>query len=154
MATDPEQAKRFLREARTVAVLGASTRPSRPAHYVPAYLVEQGYRVLPVNPMHEGEPLFGQTIKRTLAELPGPVDIVDVFRRSEHLPDHVDDILAMQPWPKVVWLQSGIENDTVARLLEEKGIRVVQDRCTYADHRRFGLPRAGSADDSSSGSAS
>lgn len=146
MATDPTLAKQFLLEARTIAVLGASNRPSRPAHYVPAYLVEQGYRVLPVNPQHEGEALFGETVKRTLAELPGPVDIVDVFRRSEHIPAHVDDILAMQPWPKVVWFQSGIINDEVARQLEAKGIRVVQDRCTYADHRRFGLPPAGSVD--------
>lgn len=148
MATDPELAKQFLLESRTIAVLGASDRPSRPAHYVPAYLVEKGYRVLPVNPRHEGETLFGEPVRKTLAELKEPVDIVNVFRRSEVIPSHVDDILAMQPWPKVVWLQLGIENDEVARLLEEKGIRVVQDRCTYADHRRFGLPPAGSVTES------
>ncbi len=141
MATDADQAKRLLSEARTIAVLGASTRTYRPAHYVPAYLAEQGYRVLPVNPQHEGDELFGERVKRLLADVPGPVDIVDVFRRSEHLPAHIDDILAMQPWPKVVWFQSGIVNDEVARALEDKGIHVVQDRCTYADHRRFGLPR-------------
>lgn len=150
MATDPDLAKQFLREARTIAVLGASDRPARPAHYVPAYLVENGYRVLPVNPRHAGQTIFGQTVTSTLAELSEPIDIVDVFRRSEDIPGHVEDILAMRPLPKVVWFQLGIENHEVARLLEEKGIRVVQDRCALADHRAFGLPPVSSAADNAS----
>lgn len=140
MATDAERAREILASARTIAVLGASANTYKPAYYVPDYLSGQGYRVLSVNPLHAGDVLFEQPVRASLRELAEPVDVVDVFRRSEHLPAHVEDILGMQPRPKVVWFQSGIVNDVVAKVLEEEGIEVVQDRCTYADHRRFGLP--------------
>ncbi|MEO7329092.1 MAG: CoA-binding protein [Minicystis sp.] len=126
-----------LKSARTIAVLGAHHAPSRPAFYVPEYLHEQGYRVLPVNPTLVSKTLFGEPVRATLAELGEAVDIVDVFRLAELLPGHLTDILAMNPRPKVVWLQLGIRNDAFARSLVEEGIDVVQDRCTLADHRRF-----------------
>jgi hypothetical protein len=128
-----------LEAARTIAVLGAHPSPSRPASYVPAYLHGQGYRILPVNPRFVGETLWGEPVRARLDELSEAVDVVDVFRRSEDVPAHVDEILAMSPRPKVVWLQSGIENDEAAARLIAAGIDVVQDACTYADHRRFGL---------------
>ena len=131
--------RRVLSEARTVAVLGAHLDPGKPAHYVPDYLSAQGYRVLPVNPVFAGRTLWGQTVRGTLAELGEPVDVVDVFRRAELLPPHLPDILAMSPRPGLVWMQLGIRNDAVARQLTAAGIEVVQDRCTLADHRRFGL---------------
>lgn len=137
--TAEDDVRRVLAEARTVAVLGAHVEPHKPAHYVPEYLHAQGYRILPVNPVFAGRELWGEPVRRTLAELREPVDVVDVFRLSERVPMHVGDILAMTPRPKVVWLQLGIRNDGAARDLLEAGVAVVQDRCTLADHRRFGL---------------
>lgn len=137
--TATEDIRRILAEARTVAVLGAHVEPAKPAHYVPGYLHGQGYRVLPVNPVFAGRTLWGETVRTSLAELRQPVDVVDVFRRAELLPRHVEEILAMEPRPRLVWLQLGIRNDVVARRLVDAGIEVVQDRCTLADHRSFGL---------------
>lgn len=139
METTEAHAKQLLATSPVVAVLGAHPDPTRPAHYVPAYLTEQGYDVRPVNPRQVGSELFGHPVVGSLVDVEGPVDLVDVFRRAEALPDHVDEILAMSPLPRVVWFQLGIRNDVVAEQLRAHGIEVVQDRCTLADHRRFGL---------------
>ncbi len=134
---------RILREARTVGVLGAKALPREPAHYVPAYLAKQGYRVLPVNPTLAGTTILGEPVAATLADLPGPVDVVEVFRRPEHLPGHAAEILAL-PWrPAVVWFQLGIRNDAAAERLARAGIRVVQDRCMMPEHRRLLTPIRG-----------
>jgi predicted CoA-binding protein len=130
-----------LRTARTVAVLGAHEMPSRPAYYVPQYLHEQGYRILPVNPQMVGKTLWGEPVRATLAELGQAVDIVDVFRRPDLLPEHLGDLLAMAPRPRLVWLQLGIRNDAFAKAVQEAGIDVVQDRCALADHRRLRVGR-------------
>ena len=135
----PEEIRRALADARTIAVLGAHAEPSKPAHYVPDYLRSQGYRILPVNPVFAGQRLWNEPVRSHLADLEEPVDIVDVFRLGEVVPMHVPDILAMRPLPRVVWLQLGIRNDAVSETLVGAGIRMVQDRCTLADHRRFGL---------------
>jgi uncharacterized protein len=128
---------RILREARTVAVLGAKAQPSEPAHYVPAYLARAGYRVLPVNPTLTGTRILDAPVAPTLADLPEPVDVIDVFRRPEYLPGHAAEILAL-PWrPAVVWFQLGIRNDLAAERLARAGIRVVQDRCMMPEHRRL-----------------
>ncbi len=129
----------ILEQARTIAVLGAHWQPDKPAHYVPEYLHSQGYRILPVNPLARGRVLFGQPALDRLGAIQEPVDIVDVFRRSELLHQHEQEILAMRPLPKVVWFQLGIRDDALAERLRDKGIAVVQDRCTLADHRRLGL---------------
>ena len=134
-----EEVRQVLLDARTVAVVGAHTAAHKPAHYVPDYLHSQGYRILPVNPVFAGQKLWGETVQGTLEDLAETVDVVDVFRRGEQVPQHLADILAMQPRPKVVWLQLGIRNDDVARQLLAAGIRVVQDRCMKADHRQLGL---------------
>lgn len=135
---DPEL-ETILRESRTVAVLGAHPEPDRPAFYVPDYLHRQGYRVLPVNPEYPDALLWNETPSPTLRELDVPVDVVVVFRRAEHLPGHVDDVLAMDPKPKTVWLQQGIRHAEAAERLEAEGVRVVQDACMLVEHRRFGL---------------
>jgi predicted CoA-binding protein len=128
---------RILRETRTVAVLGAKAHPSQPAHYVPAYLVRVGYRVLPVNPTLVGTRILGEPVVATLADLAAPVDVVEVFRRPEYLPGHAAEILTL-PWrPAVVWFQLGIRNDVAAGRLARAGIRVVQDRCMMPEHRRL-----------------
>ncbi len=126
-----------LQGAKVVAVLGAHPEPARPAHYVPAYLAEHGARIVPVNAVKAGEQLFGETVRASLTEITDPVDVVDVFRRSEALPGHLDEILAMRPLPKVVWLQLGVRNDEVAQRLVDAGIAVVQDHCMLAEHRRL-----------------
>jgi predicted CoA-binding protein len=128
---------RIFREARTVAVLGAKGEAGEPAYYVPAYLKARGYRVLPVNPTRSGDPILGEPVAATLADLPGPVDVIEVFRRPEFLPGHAREILQL-PWkPAVVWLQLGIRHDGAAAELAGAGIRVVQDRCMMPEHRRL-----------------
>ncbi|MEO0602448.1 MAG: CoA-binding protein, partial [Myxococcota bacterium] len=113
-------------------VLGAVAKPHRASFYVPEYLQEQGWEVVGVNPQHAGEPWLGSTIVASLEEA-GSVDVIDVFRRSDALPDHQAELLAAGA--PVVWFQLGIRNDAVAGALREGGIRVVQDRCMLADHR-------------------
>jgi predicted CoA-binding protein len=128
---------RILREAESVAVLGAKAQPSAPAYYVPAYLAGQGYEILPVNPRLEGTIVLDAPVVATLADLEDPVDVIDVFRRPEYLPSHAAEILAL-PWkPAVVWFQLGIRNDAAAEQLARAGIRVVQDRCMMPEHRRL-----------------
>lgn len=131
--------REILTTSPTIAVLGIHHEPEKAAFYVPEYLHEEGYRIIGVNPQFAGQELFGVPVKTTLAEIDEPVDLVDVFRRAELIPDHVEDILAMSPRPKVVWFQLGIKNDDVAHILEAAGITVVQNHCTLADHQRLGL---------------
>lgn len=129
--------------ARVVAVIGASQKTERPAHYVPAYLWQNGYRVIPVNPVRAGDAMWGEPVRASLAEVAEAVDIVNLFRPSEAVAEHVEAILAMRPRPRMVWLQLGIRNDEVARVLSEAGIRVVQDRCILVEHRNLaGRPAA------------
>lgn len=145
---DDAALRRIFESTRTIAVLGAHDDPSKAACYVPQYLHRVGYRVLGVNPKLAGRQLHGAPVVATLAELPEPVDMVDVFRRPDQLPAHLPELLALvggaragsQPRPPVVWLQLGIRHDGVAARLRAEGIEVVQDRCTLADHRRLGLP--------------
>jgi uncharacterized protein len=125
----------LLAAARRIAVLGAHPDPAKPARYVPDYLHDRGYQVLPANPAHVGRVLWDEPVRATLAEIGPPLDVVDVFRRSELLDGHLDDVLAVRP--RLVWLQSGIRNDAFARRLEDAGIAVVQDRCLMVEHRRL-----------------
>jgi predicted CoA-binding protein len=143
MATKINDARlrEILTTSPTIAVLGIHHEPEKAAFYVPEYLHDEGYRIIGVNPQLQGKQLFGVTVRNTLAEIDEPVDLVDVFRRSELIPQHVEDILAMNPRPKVVWFQLGIKNEDVAHILEAAGITVVQNHCTLADHQRLGLGR-------------
>lgn len=137
---DDSRIRQTLERARTIAVLGAHTEPAKAAYYVPDYLHGQGYRILPVNPTFAGlSSPWGAVFRSRLDEIDEPVDLVDVFRRSERLPGHLDELLGMRPRPPLVWLQLGIRNEDVASRLIEAGIDVVQDRCTLADHRRLGI---------------
>jgi uncharacterized protein len=128
---------RILREARTVAVLGAKVGAAQPAFYVPAYLHARGYRILPVNPVLAGQTVFGETVVGTLADLRERVDVIDVFRRPEYLPGHAHEILALSWRPRAVWFQLGIRHDGAAAQLARAGIDVVQDRCMMPEHRRL-----------------
>lgn len=130
--------RRVLQDAHRIAVLGIKpeSRADRAAYYVPAYLQEHGYEIVPV-PVYYPDvtEILGQPVFRALADVPGNIDLVDVFRRPEDIPPHVPDILAVKP--RYVWFQLGIRNDAAARELAEAGIEVVQDRCMLADHRRL-----------------
>jgi uncharacterized protein len=134
----PTEINELLRRTRRVAVLGI--RPdhmtNRPAHYVPAALLEMGLEVLPVPVVdRDVSSILGLPVYHSLATTPGPIDMVDVFRRAEDLPDHLEDMLAARP--QAVWFQSGIVNNTVAEQLAHAGIQVVQSRCLMVDYRRF-----------------
>jgi predicted CoA-binding protein len=140
LVEDIDEVRQILETSRRVAVLGIKpeSRADQPAHYVPKYLQEQGYDVIPVPTYYpDVTEILGRPVYREVASVPGEVDLVDVFRRPQDIPPHVDDIIAKNP--KAVWFQLGIRNDDAAERLARAGIRVVQDRCTLADHRRFGL---------------
>jgi len=128
---------RILGESRTVAVLGAKAQPGQPAYYVPAYLAQEGYEIRPVNPTLTGRTIHGRPVVATLADLTGPVDVIEVFRRPEYLPSHAAEILALAWRPSVVWFQLGIRNAAAAESLARADIRVVQDRCMMPEHRRL-----------------
>ena len=126
----------LLNETRTIAVLGIKTeaQAGEPAFYVPSYLQTAGFQIIPVPVYYpKATQILGQQVYRRLVDIPIPVDLVNVFRRSQDVPPHVEDILAKMP--KAVWLQSGIRNDAVAETLAKAGIKVVQDRCIMVDHR-------------------
>lgn len=127
--------KDYLERARTIAVLGAHKDPLRPAHYVPRYLWEQGYHILPVNPRFAGEELFGERVVASLTELPHPPDILDVFRPPEALMGHLAEVLALRPG--LVWLQSGIRHPAFEAALRGAGLWLVADRCLMVEHRRL-----------------
>lgn len=133
-----------LSRARTIAVLGAHEDTGRAAFYVPDYLRDQGYRIIPVNPFLAGREMWGERVRTSLRDLADePIDLVDVFRRGRDLPGHLPELLGLKARPLIVWFQLGIRNDEVAAELEAAGITVVQDRCTLADHRRLGVPPLG-----------
>ncbi|AFZ66590.1 CoA-binding protein [Deinococcus peraridilitoris] len=138
LTTIPEIVQ-VLEESKVVAVVGFHRDPMKPAHYVPEYLSRQGYSVIPVNPTlaARGESFFGCKAVATLADIHEHVDVVEVFRRSDKVSEHLNDILSMRPLPKTVWMQQGIENREVADALIKAGIQVVQNRCMLADHRHY-----------------
>ncbi len=132
---DDDRLRTILATSPTIAVLGIHDEPSRPAYYVPEYLHEVGYEIYGVNPTIAGRELFGHAVVGSLAELPAPVDLIDVFRRSELVPAHVSELIAAKP--RVVWMQLGVHSEVAASALEAAGIEVVMDRCTLAEHRRL-----------------
>ena len=128
----------LIRTSKRVAVLGIKTekQANQAAYYVPAYLKSAGAEVVPVPVYYpDVQEIMGAKVFRRLADVPGPVDIVDVFRRPSDIPPHVQDILALRP--RAVWFQLGIRNDEAALALAEAGILVVQDRCLMVDWKRF-----------------
>jgi uncharacterized protein len=139
---DEAGVRRVVQSARRVAVLGIKTeaQSGQPAFYVPQYLAQSGVEVIPVPVYYpEVKEILGRPVYRRLVDVPGELDLVDVFRRPQDLEGHVEDLLAKKP--KAVWFQSGIRNDAVAERLAQAGIQVVQDRCLMVDHRRYAQQR-------------
>lgn len=138
--TRDEQISQVVNGMKRIAVLGMKTeaQAGQPAFDVPSYLIDQGFDVVPVPVYYPAVThILGRPVFRDLAKVPGPIDVVDVFRVSHDLPAHVAEFIAAKP--KVVWFQSGIWHDAVAAELVAAGIDVVQSRCLYVDHRRFAL---------------
>jgi uncharacterized protein len=127
----------ILNTVKTIAMVGVSANTSRPSYFAFKYLLERSYRVIPVNPGLAGQDLLGQRVYASLAEIAEPVDMVDVFRASQYVPDIVEQVLQMQPRPGVLWMQLGIRNDEAARRAEANGIKVVMDRCPKIEYGRL-----------------
>lgn len=119
----------LLAGVRTIAVVGASPRSTRPSFGVTRFLAQRGYRVFPVNPGHAGDEIAGLKVYGRLVDIPEPVDMIDVFRASEHVPGVLDEALAMTPRPTVLWTQLGVFNEAAAARAEAAGLRVVMNRC-------------------------
>lgn len=127
----------ILKSTRTIALLGASPNPARPSYGVMNFLLHKGYEVFPVNPGQAGKEILGRTVYARLADLPQPVDMVDVFRAAEFLGPIVDEVIALPTRPKVVWSQLDIRDDAAAARAEAEGIKVVMDRCPAIEYPRL-----------------
>lgn len=136
MPDERERIAGILRTSKRIAVVGLSPRPERPSHGVATYLQRAGYTIIPVRPT--GSTILGERVQPDLqaAAATGPIDIVDIFRRSEFVPALLDDLLAVRP--RLVWMQVGVRDDATARRLEAAGIPVVMDRCLAVEHLTLG----------------
>lgn len=127
----------ILNTVKTIAMVGVSANTSRPSYFAFKYLMERGYRMIPVNPGLAGQELLGQKVYAKLADIPLPVDMVDIFRASRYAPDIVREALALEPRPQVIWMQLGIRNDEAAQLAEGNGLKVVMNRCPKIEYGRL-----------------
>ncbi len=127
----------ILKSVKTIALTGASPNPARPSNGVMGYLLSRGYKVIPVNPGQAGKQIHGRTVYARLSDIPEPIDMVDVFRASEYLGEVVEEALALDPRPQVVWSQLGVRDDAAAAKAEEAGIKVVMNRCPAIEYPRL-----------------
>ncbi|HEV7439507.1 MAG TPA: CoA-binding protein [Methylobacterium sp.] len=127
----------LLRQTRTVALVGASANPARPSWIVLKYLIDRGYVVTPVNPGLAGQTLLGRPVVASLSDLRAPVDMVEIFRNAEAAGPLVDEALALDPLPKVIWMQLGVRNDAAAARAEARGVTVVMNRCPKIEYGRL-----------------
>ena len=121
--------RQVLRDTRVIAVVGASSKEIRPSHSVMRFLLARGYRCIPVNPGLAGKEILGQTVYASLADIPEPVDMVDVFRASEAVAELIEETLALPDHPRTVWLQLGVSDDAASAKAEAAGLEVVRERC-------------------------
>ncbi|MCI4030005.1 CoA-binding protein [Dickeya dianthicola] len=131
--------KAVLNQVKTIALVGASENPSRPSYGVMAYLLGQGYRVIPVSPRLAGQTLLGQTAYASLGDIPEPVDMVDVFRQPDAVFEVAQEAIAIGA--RVLWLQIGVINEAAAVLAHDAGLTVVMDRCPKIEIPRLGLEK-------------
>jgi predicted CoA-binding protein len=127
----------ILNTVKTIAMVGASEKENRPSYFAFKYLLERGYRMIPVNPGHAGEQMLGQPIYARLADIPEPVDMVDIFRASRYALPIVQEALALEPKPQVIWMQLGVRNDDAAELAEQNGLKAVMNRCPKIEYGRL-----------------
>jgi len=127
----------ILNTAKTIAMVGVSPKTNRPSYFAFKYLLERGYRMIPVNPGQAGKELLGQLVYAKLSDIPEPVDMVDVFRSTAHALGVVQEAIALQPKPQVIWMQLGVRNDEAAALAEANGMKVVMNRCPKIEYGRL-----------------
>jgi predicted CoA-binding protein len=127
----------ILNSVKTIAVVGVSPKDNRPSYFVFKYLQERGYRMIPVNPGQADKEILGQKVYASLADIPVPVDMVDIFRASEHVLPIVQEALALERQPKVIWMQLTVRNDEAAALAEAVGMNVVMNRCPKIEYGRL-----------------
>ncbi|MDB5521213.1 MAG: CoA-binding protein [Tardiphaga sp.] len=129
--------RKILNDVKTIAMVGASPQNVRPSYFAFKYLAERGYDMIPVNPGHVGKSLVGKAFVASLADIDRPIDMVDIFRSSEHIMPVVDQALALSPLPKVIWMQLGARNDEAAAKAEAAGLKVVMNRCPKIEYGRL-----------------
>ena len=127
----------ILNTVKSIAMVGASEKENRPSYFAFKYLLERGYNMIPINPGHAGEDLLGRRIYARLADVTEPIDMVDIFRASRYALPIVEEALALQPRPQVIWMQLGIRNDEAAALAEANGLKVVMNRCPKIEYGRL-----------------
>ena len=127
----------ILNTVKTIAMVGVSPKDNRPSYFAFKYLLERGYRMIPVNPGQAGKELLGQKVYAKLSDIPEPVDMVDIFRASQFAPGVVDEALAMKPRPAVIWMQLGVRNNAAAAKAEAAGLKVVMNRCPKIEYGRL-----------------
>ena len=127
----------ILNTVKTVAMVGFSPKENRPSYFVFKYLLERGYRVIPVNPGQAGREVLGQKVYASLSDIPVPIDMVDIFRATENVPPIVDEALTLTPKPQVIWMQLTVRNDEAARRAEDAGLKVVMNRCPKIEYGRL-----------------
>ena len=136
--------RRILRRTKVIALVGVSANPVRASNFVARYLRLRDFHVVPVNPAYAGQTLFGQTVRAHLSEIDEPVDMVDIFRRSEAVPEIVDDAMRLFPTLRTIWMQFGVQHPQTAAIAEARGYDVVQNRCPKIEYQRlFGELRRG-----------
>jgi uncharacterized protein len=127
----------ILNTVKTIAMVGASEKENRPSYFAFKYLLERGYSMIPINPGHAGDVLLGRRIYARLADVPDPIDMVDIFRAARYTVPIVEEALALSPRPQVVWMQLGIRSDEAAALAETNGLKVVMNRCPKIEYGRL-----------------
>ena len=127
----------ILNTVKTIAMVGASEKHGRPSYFAFKYLLERGYHMIPVNPGLAGQDLLGRKAYAKLADIPEPIDMVDIFRASPYAVAIVEEALALRPRPRVIWMQLGIRNDEAAKLAEANGLKVVMNRCPKIEYGRL-----------------
>jgi predicted CoA-binding protein len=127
----------ILNTVKTIAMVGASEKDVRPSYFAFKYLLERGYKMIPVNPGHAGDTMLGQPIYARLSDIPDPVDMVDIFRASQYALPIVQEALTLKSRPQVIWMQLGIRNDEAAALAEANGMKVVMNRCPKIEYGRL-----------------
>jgi predicted CoA-binding protein len=127
----------ILNTVKTIAMVGASEKENRPSYFAFKYLLERGYTMIPVNPGHDGHTMLGQRIYARLADIPVPVDMVDIFRASQYALGIVQEALTLKPRPQVIWMQLSVRNDEAAALAERNGMKVVMNRCPKIEYGRL-----------------
>ncbi|HEV2503404.1 MAG TPA: CoA-binding protein [Mesorhizobium sp.] len=127
----------ILNSVKTIAIVGASANDVRPSWFVLKYMLDKGFSVFPINPGHAGKEILGRMTYARLSDIPQPIDMVDIFRAPAAVPGIVDEVLALDPLPKVVWMQLGVRHDEAASKAEAAGIKVVMNRCPKIEYGRL-----------------